>query len=209
MTPFYRFHNPKAIIPKWECHEGDRFTLTAPTGWGKTQWLRQLTLLRDGDESTVQWQGANVTPSMVNRFRAEWMYLPQQANRSSETIEEHLRNILKFQVHSSRKPEPFLEECQLILNKLGLGLLVGKRVLKELSGGELQIVALVRGVLLGPKALLLDEPTSALDFDLCLKVEDWLFQRFLGAMIWVSHDQPQRERLRTRGLKELNTQPSR
>jgi putative ABC transport system ATP-binding protein len=72
----------------------------------------------------------------------------------------------------------------------------------DLSGGESQIVALVRALQLEPQVMLFDEPTSALDPQSADAVES-LVRHWLGAgagsraYIWVSHDPQQARRMST------------
>ena len=69
----------------------------------------------------------------------------------------------------------------------------------DLSGGEIQIAALVRALQLDPAILLLDEPTAALDGPTATAVEQlidrWLAQSAERAMIWVSHNEAQAQRV--------------
>lgn len=204
MTPLFKFTNPQALIPHWQCNSAEKFILSAPTGWGKTQWLRQLALLRDGDVSQIEWKGQKVEPQTVSQFRSEWMYLSQQPYRSDQTVEDHLTIVLKYHAHRSKDFNKIWPEFSETLKSLGLQKVdLKKRKLKELSGGEIQIVNLVFAVLLSPLGLLLDEPTSALDRDLCLRAENWFFEKYTGALIWVSHDPTQVLRLQERGLKQI------
>ena len=67
----------------------------------------------------------------------------------------------------------------------------------RLSTGEQQRLALVRALEGGPGALLLDEPTSALDPDATAWVEDLVAGCLRGGMcaVWVTHDEPQAQRV--------------
>ncbi len=74
----------------------------------------------------------------------------------------------------------------------------------NLSGGEGQIVALVRVLLVEPTVLLLDEATASLDPDATRRVEalivDWRREAPERACLWVSHDSAQLGRVATRSV---------
>ena len=69
----------------------------------------------------------------------------------------------------------------------------------QLSGGEQQIVSLLRTLQLDPRVLLLDEPASALDEKTSMLMESlvksWLIDSPDRALIWVTHDTSQAKRV--------------
>src|SRR5262249_906755 len=74
---------------------------------------------------------------------------------------------------------------------------------RDLSGGESQLVGLVRALQLDPAVLLLDEPTASLDPATTRAVEglleDWLdADPSARALVWVSHDADQVRRMTDR-----------
>ena len=91
------------------------------------------------------------------------------------------------------------------LAELGRPDLESRPTIGDLSGGEQQIIALVRVLLLDPIVLLLDEPTAALDPDAERRVIEvigsWASEAAEGrALVWVSHDDRVVDRVATRAL---------
>ena len=86
-----------------------------------------------------------------------------------------------------------------LLSALGRDAAFLEKKVADLSGGEIQITALVRALQLDPTVLLLDEPTAALDGPTATAVEQlidrWLTESGQRAMIWVSHNEAQAQRV--------------
>ena len=94
----------------------------------------------------------------------------------------------------------FIEKCDDDLQELGFTADVYNWTVSRCSTGERQRLALIRLLCMKPEVLLLDEPTASLDEENVTAVET-LVKNFMqqgGAVIWVSHDPNQIERMADR-----------
>ena len=133
-------------------------------------------------------------------YRAQVTYLLQRPAPASGSIGAHVAEPFAFKVHTGKSYR--LEEAVRLLEALGRPPAFLDQDAAHLSGGEAQLVALVRALLLSPTVLLLDEATSALDAETAVRAEmvlrDWLAASPARALIFVSHDRAQQERFATR-----------
>ena len=137
-------------VPSLSLEKGEIFVLLGPTGAGKSRFLEILAGFSRPDAGRILLEGIDVT------------HLPPDRRRISILFQEgglfpHLsvqQNIL----YGSKDPTLFRELSSL----LGLQPHLSKSV-EILSGGERQLVALARALMVRPRVLLLDEPFSAID----------------------------------------------
>jgi ATP-binding cassette subfamily F protein uup len=85
-----------------------------------------------------------------------------------------------------------------------LGIVDVEASVDQMSGGERRRVALARLLVASPDLAILDEPTNHLDLDSIEWLENWLVNRFRGAVMLVTHDRYLLDRLVTRTLEVEN-----
>ncbi len=182
---------------------GDRIAIVGHSGSGKTLLLRALAQLDAVQSGEVHWQSAPVEPVAVPEFRSQVCYLQQRPAMAEGTVETNLQMPFRLGIHRDRSYDG--DDAQRLFNQLGRDAGFLRKQSSELSGGELQIASLVRALLLAPRILLLDEPTAALDSVTTQLVETllagWVQQApDSRAIVWVTHDLAQAERVADRVL---------
>jgi branched-chain amino acid transport system ATP-binding protein len=139
-------------------NEGELIGIIGPNGAGKSTLLKAIfgqVNVRDG---AILLKGEDITGLKADRLVAKGVgFVPQNNNVfPSLTIEENL------QMGVFQKPEMFKEGLELVtglFSELGARL---KQRAGSLSGGERQMVAMGRALMMNPSVLLLDEPSAGL-----------------------------------------------
>jgi len=183
---------------------GSRIAISGPSGSGKTLLLRALAMLDAVDEGELLLEGRPILRPQIPDYRRRVIYLHQRPALIETRVEAALRRPFALGVHRGRS----FDRGRIVrmLEHLGrhagfLGKPVG-----DLSGGESQLVALLRAMQLDPSALLLDEPTAALDPEAKAAVErlvgEWFHEQpEARAVLWVTHDAQQAQRMGSRLLR--------
>ena len=152
--------------------EGHIVTIIGPNGSGKSTLLKAIFGLVKPKEGQVLFQGKDITghaPEMV--VRRGLCYVPQSSNIfPSLSINENLEMGAFVRTDDFR---PRLEEIYLLFPDLA-----GRRKDRAgtLSGGQRQMLALARALMLDPALLLLDEPSAGLAPNLVGSV----FEKIMG-----------------------------
>ena len=138
--------------------DGAVAALLGANGAGKSSTLRAIAGLESA-QGQVHFDGQDVTRlSAAQRFRAGIVYVPEgRAIVADLSVEENLTLGSYFvdRATRARRQQMVLEFFPEIANRL-------KSPAGLLSGGEQQMLAIGRGLMSGPRLLLLDEPSLGL-----------------------------------------------
>ena len=139
---------------------GSIYGLIGANGSGKSTLIRALSTLLLPDGGDVRIFGYDVVADsmqvrrLINRVSADPSFFRQLSA---------LENLLFFGRVYGVPPARIRTRSEEILDRLGLGRREQRAMVKELSRGQQQKVAVARAFLTSPVLMLLDEPTTGLD----------------------------------------------
>ena len=166
---------------------GSLTVFLGPSGCGKTTTLRMLAGLESVSSGRI-FIGDNDVTDLDPRDRNIAMVFQNYALYPHQTVAENMAFGLRV-----RKVDPAEIERRIrtASELLGLSQLLERRP-RQLSGGQMQRVALGRALVRDAEVFLLDEPLSNLDAKLRVQMREEIYklQRRLGkSMVYVTHDQ--------------------
>jgi sulfate transport system ATP-binding protein len=167
--------------------DGALTALLGPSGSGKSTLLRIIAGLETPDSGEVLIGGGDVTQAPA-RSRGVGFVFQHYAPFKHMTVHDNVG----FGLSVRKRPKDEIRaRVKELLELVRLDGLAG-RYPSQLSGGQLQRMALARALAVQPQVLLLDEPFGALDAQVRAELREWLrrlHEEIHVTTIFVTHDQ--------------------
>ena len=171
----------------FEVEDGKFFSILGPSGCGKTTLLRMIAGFYEPSSGRIEIRGKDMAGVEPNK-RPVNLIFQHLALFPMMNVEENIAFGLK---RRGEKNKEVARKVAAMLERVGLPGF-GKKKISQLSGGQMQRVAIARCLILDPVVLLLDEPLGALDLKLRehMKVELKKLQSEVGTtFVYITHDQ--------------------
>ena len=178
----FKLHPLTLSIPR-----GEFFSLLGPSGCGKTTVLRLIGGFEHVSSGKIRLQGEDITDTPAAKRNIHTVF-QRYALFPHLNVFENVAFSLRMKKMQNREVDSRVEES---LKLVEIGDLRLRRV-HQLSGGQMQRVAVARALVNQPKILLLDEPLSALDPSLRIRMREELkalCKKVNLTFVLVTHDQ--------------------
>lgn len=162
-----------------EIKRGEFLVIFGPNGCGKTTLLNIISKLENKDNGEIINEGILKTSFVFQNYREA--LFPWQKIIDNIAFPLKLKGVLKNERYA---------KVEKLLNSLGIKMDL-RAYPYELSGGQQQMVAILRALITQPDLLLLDEPFSSLDYKTTLLMEEKIleiWERLQLTIIFVTHE---------------------
>ena len=158
--------------------QGETVGIIGGTGSGKTSLVNLIPRFYDATAGVVKYLGKPIEYYSSKRLRREIRVVPQKAVLFKGTIKSNLlwgnENATQEEMERALEASQSMEFVQKLDGYLDAPVAQGG---KNFSGGQRQRLTIARGLMGGPKILILDDSTSALDYATDAKLRQALRER--------------------------------
>ncbi len=166
-------------------NSGDYISIVGPSGSGKSTFLKLCSHLISPSKGSIFYKGKSMKEYNPIDLRKDISYCFQTPYLFGDSVKDNISfpyEIRNLKVDFNRVSE--------LLDVFNLSKDYLDKSIKNLSGGEIQRISLIRSLLFYPEILLLDEITSSLDIDNTVIVENSMNQLSKEGVtiLWVTHD---------------------
>ena len=176
-----------------EVRKGEIFAVIGGSGSGKSTLLREMILLQQPSEGTIQVLGVSlqaIKPAAALALRKRWGVMFQHGGLfGSLTVLENIG--LPLREHTKQTDADIDAKALEKLSLAGLDPEVASQFPSELSGGMMKRASLARALALEPELLFLDEPTAGLDPESAAGVDTLvrtLRDKYGLTVVMITHD---------------------
>ncbi len=189
-------------IHRLDVLQGDVLALLGPTGAGKSTLLRLLAGLEPATAGKICFDDAPLLAAeMTLATRRRITMVHQRPLLLGGSVRMNVEYGLRLRSGQNRT-----QKVDAALDRLGLTPIAAQAA-HTLSGGQTQLVAMARALVLEPEVLLLDEPTAHLDpahVALAEKAIRQICQTRQTTIVWATHNLFQARRVANRTCLLLN-----
>ena len=178
----------------FDIYKGEIFGIIGESGSGKSTIGRCVLKLIDVDSGEIYFDGKNITH--VSRKEQQELRSRMQMVFQNPLASFDPKKTIRFSLEESAKvhkikPEVYKARVKQLMEYIALPEDLLTRYPKDLSGGQLQRLAIARALMLEPDFILADEPVSALDVSVQAQILNLMIdlKENLGqTMLFISHD---------------------
>jgi len=172
-------------------NEGEVLGIVGESGCGKSVLLNLISCLEPVSAGQLFFKGQEYTGSKPKNV-CQWFQVIFQDSEAAfdpkMTVRESMRENLKLLSKDASNAD---EKIDAMVAMMGLDTALADRYPRQLSGGQVQRMAVARGLVTEPNMLLCDEMTSALDVSAQAMILQYMYelrQKRGLTMMFVSHD---------------------
>jgi len=161
----------------YKFNKGKIYSLVGPSGSGKSTLLNILSLIDKPSMGKLRIEGKDIvfSNSEVNdKIRAKKIGIIYQQNNLLPDFTA-LENVYLARLSIENNKKKAIEVAKKIITKMGLIKRINHYP-SELSGGEMQRIAIARALINEPEIILADEPTGSLDHSTAKEVFKILYK---------------------------------